>query len=79
MVLAGILEALFSRGVVLVATSNTNPRNLYEDGLQRARFMPAIDLIEQHTTVLEVKSGADYRLLALNKKINLSNSRLVAK
>ena len=62
MLLAGLLEALFDRAVTLVATSNIAPRRLYHEGLQRARFEPAIDLIERHTEVLELDGGEDYRL-----------------
>lgn len=65
MLLAGLLEALFDAGVVLVATSNVPPSGLYENGLQRERFLPAIDLIEAHTQVVEMESGVDYRLRSL--------------
>ncbi len=65
MILAGILEALFRRGVVLVATSNIEPSRLYENGLQRRKFLPAIDLIKAHTKVLNVDGGIDYRLRVL--------------
>jgi cell division protein ZapE len=65
MILANLLEALFARGVTLVTTSNTAPANLYKDGLQRARFLPAIASIEAHCQVVEMISSHDWRLRAL--------------
>jgi cell division protein ZapE len=62
MLVGGLLRALFRRGVALVATSNLPPQRLYENGLQRERFLPAIELLERHTRVLEVDAGTDYRL-----------------
>ncbi|TDO99902.1 cell division protein ZapE [Marinomonas balearica] len=67
MILAGLLEQLFLNGTVLVATSNIEPDGLYINGLQRARFLPAIDLVNKHTRVLNVDGGVDYRLRTLKQ------------
>jgi cell division protein ZapE len=67
MLLAGILEALFEQGVTLVATSNIPPRDLYAGGLQRARFLPAIALLERHTKVMAVGGDTDFRLRLLKQ------------
>ncbi len=67
MILAGLLAGLFNRGVTLVATSNVAPADLYEDGLQRRRFLPAIELIERHTEAIRLDGEADYRLRVLRR------------
>ena len=67
MILAETLKHLFDRGTTLVATSNVVPSGLYENGLQRRRFLPAIELLERHLDVLELVSPTDYRLRALRQ------------
>ncbi|AXO63058.1 cell division protein ZapE [Ectopseudomonas oleovorans] len=67
MILATLMEELFKNGVSLVATSNIVPDGLYKDGLQRARFLPAIALLKEHTDIVNVDSGVDYRLRALEQ------------
>ncbi|NKF49452.1 cell division protein ZapE [Shewanella sp. WXL01] len=67
MLLGTLFEQLFKNGVVLVATSNIIPDDLYKNGLQRARFLPAIALINKHCQVLNVDSGIDYRLRTLEQ------------
>ncbi|WP_192036204.1 cell division protein ZapE [Halomonas sp. YLGW01] len=61
MLLGGVLMALFEQGVVLVTTSNQAPDQLYADGFNRERFLPAIATLEQHLEVLNLDGGKDHR------------------
>ncbi|STE15045.1 cell division protein ZapE [Citrobacter sp. wls718] len=67
MLLGGLMKALFARGITLVATSNIPPDDLYRNGLQRARFLPAIEAIKQYCDIMNVDAGVDYRLRTLTQ------------
>jgi cell division protein ZapE len=67
MILGTLLEELFKLGVAFVTTSNIVPDELYKNGLQRARFLPAIALLKENCEVVNVDSGVDYRLRALEQ------------
>jgi len=62
MLLRGLLKSLIDNGVTLIVTSNRVPDDLYLNGLQRERFLPAIELIKQHTHVIHLDNGIDHRL-----------------
>ena len=65
MLLGGLFKHLFENGVTLITTSNIKPSDLYKDGLQRKRFLPAIKLLEKHTSVMNSDGEMDYRMRAL--------------
>lgn len=67
MLLGTLMKALFARGITLVATSNIPPDDLYRNGLQRARFLPAIEAVKRHCDVMNVDAGIDYRLRTLTQ------------
>lgn len=62
MLLAELFKALFAENMIFIFTSNTAPDNLYKKGLQRQRFLPAIELIKKYTETLHVDIKQDYRL-----------------
>lgn len=75
MLLGNLFRSLFERGVTLVATSNVPPDDLYKEGLQRARFLPAIKLLKEHTQVVHVDSKTDYRLRLLERAATWFDAR----
>lgn len=66
MIMAELFEHLFHHGVTLLATTNLKPELLYDNGLQREKFLPTIALIRAHTHVIEIKGEEDYRLKHLS-------------
>ncbi len=67
MILSRLFSALFADGVVLIATSNVAPENLYRDGLNRQLFLPFIGLLERNADVLALDSDKDYRMEKLSR------------
>jgi cell division protein ZapE len=67
MLMRNLLQGLFDEGLVLVTTSNQMAVDLYRNGLQRAQFVPAIELLKQNLEVVQLDGGADYRLRVLEK------------
>jgi cell division protein ZapE len=65
MILGRLFKTIFEQPVVVVATSNAQPVDLYLNGLNRQLFLPFIDLVEDHMDVLELKAAKDFRLVKL--------------
>lgn len=90
MILTNLVRALFDNNIVLVTTSNIKPDDLYRGGLQRASFLPAIQLINSHLEIIELIGDIDYRTkiltntscyfypetLATKEKINIIFAKL---
>ncbi|KQT85515.1 cell division protein ZapE [Aurantimonas sp. Leaf443] len=67
MILSRLFTALFEEGVVLVATSNVAPRDLYRDGLNRGLFLPFVETLEAHVEVVRLDGAQDWRLIGLSE------------
>ncbi len=69
MIMAELFDYLFHHGVTLLATTNIAPEDLYDNGLQREKFLPTIELIRAHTKVIAIQGLEDYRLKHLSASL----------
>lgn len=67
MILGRLFEAMFDEGVVVIATSNVEPQNLYKNGLNRKIFLPFIDLLLENVDVFNLDARTDFRLEKLDQ------------
>lgn len=67
MLLGGLFQAMFDAGLVIVATSNQPPEQLYSDGFNRERFLPAIAAMQHHMQVVEVDGGQDIAYMVVSE------------
>ena len=68
LILSRLFKAMFETGVVLVATSNVAPDDLYRDGLNRGLFLPFVDELKRHVDVFRLDAAEDYRLAAIGEE-----------
>jgi len=62
MIIGSVIESLVSKGIRIMLSSNAHPNNLYKDGLQRNKFLPAIEFIQSNFMIFNLEGSEDYRL-----------------